>query len=120
MVGRILQSIKFLYLADQILDAANLDTFAYQDKLFTSFEGSLVEPGFNMTGGSEPTFNKEIFLFMRSFNQTDDYTFYNLSSNPGISECPSITINALDDAISVSWEDYTPGNHEIFMRSIKY
>ena len=26
--------------ANQILDAANLDTFAYQDKLFTSFEGS--------------------------------------------------------------------------------
>ena len=105
---------------DQILDAANLDTVAYQDKLFTSFEGSLVEPGINMNVGSEPIFNKEIFLFMRSFNQTDDYTFYNLSANPGISECPSITINALDDAISVSWEDYTPGNHEIFMRSIKY
>ena len=105
---------------DQILDAANLDTIAYQDKLFTSFEGSLVEPEFNMTTGSEPIFNKEIFLFMRSFNQTGDYTIYNLSRNPGISECPSITVNALDDAISVSWEDYTPGNHEIFMRSIKY
>ena len=106
--------------ANQILDAANLDTFAYQDKLFTSFEGSLVEPEFNMTTGSEPTFNKEIFLFMRSFNQTGDYTIYNLSSNPGISECPSITINALDNIVFVSWEDYTPGNHEIFMRSIKY
>ncbi len=106
--------------ANQILDASNLDTFAYQDKLFTSLEGSLVEPEFNATNSSEMTFNKEIFLFVRGFNQTGDYTIYNLSLNPGISECPSITINALDNIVFVSWEDYTPGNHEIFMRSIKY
>ncbi len=57
---------------------------------------------------------------MRSFNQTDDYTFYNLSSNSGISECPSITIDVLDNIVFVSWEDYTLGNHEIFMRSVQY
>jgi len=106
--------------ADQILDAASLDTFAYQDKLFTSFEASIVEPEFNKTAGSQPIFNKEIFLFMRGFNQTGDYTIYNLSLNSGISECPSITIDALDNIVLVSWEDYTPGNHEIFMRSLKY
>ena len=106
--------------ANQILDAANLDTFAYQDKLFTAFEGSLVRPEFNTTDGSEPAFNKEIFLFMRGFNQTGDYTIYNLSLNSGISECPSISLNALDNIVLVSWEDYTPGNHEIFMRSIEY
>ena len=106
--------------ANQILDAANLDTFAYQDKLFTAFEGSLVRPEFNTTDGSEPAFNKEIFLFMRGFNQTGDYTIYNLSLNSGISECPSISLNALDNIVLVSWEDYTPGNHEIFMRSLKY
>ncbi|MDN5847842.1 MAG: exo-alpha-sialidase, partial [Candidatus Nitrosocosmicus sp.] len=78
--------------ANQILDAANLDTIAYQDKLFTSFEGSIVEPETDMTESSESTFNKEIFLFMRSFNQTGDYSIYNLSWNSGISECPSITI----------------------------
>jgi len=105
---------------DQILDAANLDTFAYQDKLFTSFEGSLIEPGFNNSEGTEPTFNKEIFQFMRDYDQTGEYTIYNLSLNSGISECPSITINAVDNIVSVSWEDYTPGNHEIFMRSINY
>jgi hypothetical protein len=105
---------------DQILDAASLDTFAYQDKLFTSFEGSLIAPGFNYSEGTEPTFNKEIFLFMRGYNQTGEYTIYNLSSNSGISECPSITINTVDNIVSVSWEDYTPGNHEIFMRSINY
>lgn len=105
---------------NQIFDAANLDTIAYQDKLFTSFEASLIEPGSNTTDSYEPTFNKEIFLFIRGFNQTGDYTIYNLSLNPGVSECPSITINPLDNIVSVSWEDYTPGNHEIFMRSIKY
>ena len=105
---------------NQILDAANLDTIAYQDKLFTSFEGSLVEPENNLAEGSELTSNKEIFLFIRSFNETGEYTIYNLSQNSGISECPSIMINTLDHIISVSWEDYTPGNHEIFMRSIKY
>ena len=88
--------------------------------MFTSFEGSLLEPRPDATGSSELEFNKEIFLFIRSFNQTDDYTIYNLSLNSGISECPSITINALDNIVLVSWEDYTLGNHEIFMRSIEY
>ncbi|MBA2266921.1 MAG: hypothetical protein H0W19_01085 [Nitrosopumilus sp.] len=80
----------------------------------------VVEPESNTTDGKELTFNKEIFLFIRGFNQTGDYTIYNLSWNSGISECPSITINALDKLVSVSWEDYITGNHEIMMRSINY
>ncbi|CAN5782746.1 hypothetical protein BH23THE1_BH23THE1_05050 [soil metagenome] len=54
--------------ANQILDAANMDSIANQDKLVTSFEGSLVEPEINKAEGSESTFNKEIILLMRCFN----------------------------------------------------
>lgn len=67
MVVKFLQRIKFLS-ANQILDAANIDTIAYQYKLFKSFDGGLVEPEINMAEGSESTVNKEIFLFMRRFN----------------------------------------------------
>ena len=51
--------------ANQILDAANLDTFSNQDNLFIALKGSLVKHEFNSTNGSELTFNKLIFLFMR-------------------------------------------------------
>ena len=36
----------------------------------------------------------------------------NLSNNTGVSECPQIT--ASENYIYVVWEDFTPGNHEIF------
>ena len=65
MVGKILHFRSNSYIVDQILDAANLDTIAYQDELFTSFEGSLVEPKL-YASGSEPKFNKDIFLFMKA------------------------------------------------------
>lgn len=37
----------------------------------------------------------------------------NASRNPGISECPSIAVS--DGSIYVTWEDLTPGNHDIFL-----
>lgn len=37
----------------------------------------------------------------------------NLSSNPGISECPSVSVAG--NTVLVAWEDGTTGNHEIFL-----
>jgi hypothetical protein len=36
----------------------------------------------------------------------------NLSNNTDISECPSITTGG--NFVYISWEDLTPGNHEVF------
>lgn len=72
-----------------------------------------------MAEGSESTFNKVIYLLMRRLIRLAIIQSTILVGT-GISHCPSITINALDDIISASWEDFTPGTHENFMSSIKY
>jgi hypothetical protein len=38
----------------------------------------------------------------------------NISNNADISECPSIAVNG--DNIYITWEDLTPGNHEVLYR----
>ena len=53
--------------------------------------------------------NEEILLLEMTGNNSTKVL--NLSNNPKISECPSITIEG--DNIYVVWEDMTPGNHEI-------
>ena len=37
----------------------------------------------------------------------------NASASPGASECPSIAVSGND--IYVTWEDLTPGNHDVFL-----
>jgi hypothetical protein len=47
---------------------------------------------------------------------TDGSTFtevQNLSNNPGISECPSVSVSG--GRVYVAWEDGTTGNHEVFL-----
>ncbi|MGZ5551711.1 MAG: hypothetical protein ACXWE7_13085 [Nitrososphaeraceae archaeon] len=39
-----------------------------------------------------------------------------MSNNPGVSECPSITIS--NNNIYVIWEDYIRGNNEILFAKI--
>jgi hypothetical protein len=53
--------------------------------------------------------NEEILLLEMTGNNSTKVL--NLSNNPKISECPSISIEG--DNIYVVWEDMTPGNHEI-------
>lgn len=60
--------------------------------------------------------NEDIFLDANVLNNSPLGHIINLSNNTGISECPSIAIS--DQDIFVIWEDYTPGNHEIFFTSI--
>jgi hypothetical protein len=38
----------------------------------------------------------------------------NISNNENTSECPSIAMNG--DNIYITWEDLTPGNHEVLYR----
>jgi len=60
--------------------------------------------------------NEDIILLVDDHKNNDHTNIFNLSNNPGISECPSIAIS--DNNIYVIWEDYTPGNHEIFLANI--
>jgi hypothetical protein len=40
------------------------------------------------------------------------YHLMSISNNIDISECPSLATNG--DMLYVTWEDLTPGNHEVF------
>ncbi|HJS64183.1 MAG TPA: sialidase family protein [Nitrososphaeraceae archaeon] len=60
--------------------------------------------------------NEDIILLVDDQKDNDHTKIFNLSNNPGISECPSIAIS--DNNIYIIWEDYTPGNHEIFLANI--
>ncbi|MGZ5511271.1 MAG: hypothetical protein ACXWFC_12490 [Nitrososphaeraceae archaeon] len=64
---------------------------------------------------------KEDILLLLLTNQEEqeenNYTkLLNLSNNPSVSECPSITIS--NNNIYVIWEDYIRGNHEILFAKI--
>ena len=60
--------------------------------------------------------NEDILLLFDNHKDGSHSNIFNLSNNSGISECPSITIS--DNNIYVIWEDYTSGNHEIFLANI--
>ena len=62
--------------------------------------------------------NEDILMLLSS-NQKDQNNYarlLNLSNNPSVSECPSITIS--NNNIYVIWEDYISGNHEILFAKI--
>ncbi|HEX2405703.1 MAG TPA: sialidase family protein [Nitrososphaeraceae archaeon] len=60
--------------------------------------------------------NEDILLRVENHKDNSHFNIFNLSNNSGISECPSIAIS--DNNIYVIWEDYTSGNHEIFLANI--
>ena len=58
-----------------------------------------------------------LLLLLNNQKQKNDYErLSNLSNNPSVSECPSITIS--NNNIYVIWEDYINGNHEILFAKI--
>jgi hypothetical protein len=62
--------------------------------------------------------NEDILILLLS-NQKEQNNYarlLNLSNNPSVSECPSITIS--NNNIYVIWEDYISGNHEILFAKI--
>ncbi|MGZ5548017.1 MAG: sialidase family protein [Nitrososphaeraceae archaeon] len=60
--------------------------------------------------------NEDILLLVDNHKDNSRSNIFNLSNNSGISECPSIAIS--DNNIYVIWEDFTSGNHEIFLVNI--
>jgi hypothetical protein len=67
------------------------------------------------------SFSKEnediLILLLNNQKEQNNYVrLFNLSDNPSVSECPSITIS--NNNIYVIWEDYINGNHEILFTKI--
>jgi len=56
--------------------------------------------------------HKDEIFFASSTDRGESFSgVVNLSNNLDISECPSIV--AVDDMVYATWEDLTPGNHEV-------
>jgi hypothetical protein len=65
--------------------------------------------------GTSPTAEKEDILSTISLDGGESFeSATNISSNADTSECPSIAVNG--DNIYITWEDLTPGNHEVLYR----
>lgn len=60
--------------------------------------------------------NYDILLLLLTNHENISATLLNLSKNPSVSECPSISIS--DNDVYVIWEDYIGGNHEILFAKI--
>jgi hypothetical protein len=58
-----------------------------------------------------PLKNVEIFLINGSVTGDIFQKAVNISTNSGVSECPSLAVSG--NKLYVTWEDDTPGNHEI-------
>jgi len=59
------------------------------------------------------TSDKDEIFFASSTDRGETFNgVTNLSNNADISECPSII--AVEDTVFATWEDLTPGNHEVF------
>ncbi|MGI0044360.1 MAG: sialidase family protein, partial [Nitrososphaeraceae archaeon] len=65
--------------------------------------------------GTSATAEKEDILSIISLDGGESFeSATNISNNADTSECPSIAVNG--DNIYITWEDLTPGNHEVLYR----
>ena len=63
--------------------------------------------------------DKDDILIATSLNGGESFeNTTNISNNADISECPSIVANG--DNVYITWEDLSPGNHEILYRQGNY
>lgn len=99
-------------------------TFSEINKISETEHGRLIEPSnveimadqnnrvFISWQDRMNTSDKDEIFFASSTDHGESFSgVTNLSNNADISECPSII--ALKDMVFVTWEDLTPGNHEI-------
>lgn len=91
---------------DIIKNPVNVEVASYNNLTFVAWQNSFSKQ------------NEDILLLLlNNQKQKNDYErLSNLSNNPSVSECPSITIS--NNNIYVIWEDYISGNHEILFAKI--
>lgn len=89
-----------------IKNPVNVEIASYNNLTFVAWQNSFSKQ------------NEDILLLLlNNQKQKNDYErLSNLSNNPSVSECPSITIS--NNNIYVIWEDYISGNHEILFTKI--
>jgi hypothetical protein len=76
------------------------------DRLFIAWQDRI---------GTAEEIEKEDILSAASFDGGESFeNATNISNNADTSECPSIAMNG--DNIYITWEDLTPGNHEVLYR----
>lgn len=91
---------------DIIRNPVNVEVASYNNSSIVAWQNSFSKQ------------NEDIFmLLLNNQKQQNNYArLSNLSNNPSVSECPSITIS--NNNIYVIWEDYISGNHEILFTKI--
>jgi hypothetical protein len=91
---------------DIIKNPVNVEVASYNNLSFVAWQNSFSQQ------------NEDILLLpLNNQKEKNDYDrLSNLSNNPSVSECPSITIS--NKNIYVIWEDYISGNHEILFTNI--
>ncbi|MPZ08276.1 MAG: hypothetical protein GEU26_17985 [Nitrososphaeraceae archaeon] len=83
---------------ESVVDEINKLFIAWQDRI-----------------GTSATAEKEDILSIISLDGGESFeSATNISNNADTSECPSIAVNG--DNIYITWEDLTPGNHEVLYR----
>ena len=89
-----------------IKNPVNVEVASYNNLTFVAWQNSFSKQ------------NEDILLLLlNNQKEKNDYErLSNLSNNPSVSECPSITIS--NNNIYVIWEDYISGNHEILFTKI--
>ncbi|MDQ4074111.1 MAG: hypothetical protein M3162_07390 [Thermoproteota archaeon] len=98
----------------KLVNPSNVDIFSYDDDLLIAFQASEVKDSLSEE-------NEEIFFLATNYSSNNkNEEVYNISSNNGFSECPSISVDLLKNTISISWEDRTLGNHEIFLKNLTF
>lgn len=91
---------------DIIRNPVNVEVASYNNFSFFAWQNSFSN-------------QNEDILILQLNNQKEQNNYArlsNLSNNPSVSECPSITIS--NNNIYVIWEDYINGNHEILFTKI--
>ena len=66
--------------------------------------------------------NQDIYFMMSPDDGNTFTSAINISNNPGISECPSLTVlsgkEGGNDSLFVVWQDKSPGNNEALSTTI--
>jgi hypothetical protein len=88
----------------QFKNPSNVQIVQDKNEVYIAAQGFLIN--------NTPIKNEEIFLINGSSVPGDIFQrTVNISNNSGVSECPSLAVYG--NKLYMTWEDNTPGNHEI-------